>query len=52
MNGIDAMIYSKAISAHNVPASVSLGRVITISVGRLCITSAQSKKEYTVEGRT
>lgn len=52
MNGIDAMIYSKAISAHNVPASVSLGRVITISEGILCITSAPSKKEYTVKGRT
>lgn len=52
MNGIDAMIYSKAISAHNVPASVSLGRVITVSEGILCITSAPSKKEYTVKGRT
>lgn len=52
MNGIDAMIYCKAISAHNVPASLSSGRVITISEGILCITLAPSKKEYTVKRRT
>lgn len=52
MNGIDAMIYCEAISAHNVPASLSSGRVITISEGILCITLAPSKKEYTVKGRT
>lgn len=52
MNGIDAMIYYRAISAHNVPASVSSGRVITILEGILCITSEPSRKEYTVKGRT